>query len=99
MNRNVYVCLPLDVLDGIWPTGVTLLSRRERSREEWIDTLDAEVDRGLLRRVGDGTKDSPYRYEETMPGIFTTAVSAARLGLDHPTTQRLLSRLGLRDAG
>jgi hypothetical protein len=93
---RIHVSLPLAIIDGIWPTGMTLLSRRKRTSEEWFDTLEREVDRGLLRRVGHGTEESPYRYEEVAPGVFT--VPPKKVGLLHPTTQRLVARLGLRDA-
>jgi hypothetical protein len=93
MTDQISAVLPLDVLDGIWPTGVNLRARRERTSDEWIDVLEREVDRGLLRRVGDGTDESPFRYEEVAAGAFT--LPPTWVGLDHPTTSRLLSRLGI----
>lgn len=95
--RHVYVALPLDILDGIWPQGVTLLTRRKRRPEAWIDTLEREVDRGLLRRTGNGTKDSPFEYVEVMPGSFARSVRQVSTFRDH-RTRRLLARLGLSDA-
>ena len=95
MPERIHVALPLAILDGIWPTGVTLASRRKRTNEEWIDLLEREVDRGLLRRVGDGSAEAPYRYEETAPGAFARPTFVTTL--DDASTQRLVARLRLRD--
>jgi hypothetical protein len=97
-NERVWVCLPLDILDGIWPTGVTLLSRRKRRQEDWLDALEREVDRGLLVRTGDGTEASPYRYEEVSPGVFTLAPTFRSIDDPESGMPSLLERLGLSDA-
>jgi hypothetical protein len=96
MPERVHVALPLAILDGIWPTGVTLTSRRKRTNEEWVDLLEREVDRGLLRREGDGSADNPFRYKETAPGALLRPTF--RTTLDDASTQKLLARLGLSDA-
>lgn len=60
---EVYVVLPLSILDELWPTGVTLRSRRAQTPEYWIAHLDRYVDMGVLVRTGDGSEARPYRYE------------------------------------
>jgi len=97
MTDREYHAFPFDILDGLWPTGFGLYSRRKRTNAEWIDVLQREVDRGLLRRVGDGSCDRPYRYEEVAEGIcqrpsFVTTFHDA-------STKRLLDRLGLTAEG
>jgi hypothetical protein len=97
-DARVYVTLPLDILNGIWPRGVTLLTRRHRTSAQWLDALEREVDRGLLVRTGEGTDDSPFRYVEAMPGAFTLAPTYRRLDDPKSGMWRLLARLGLSDA-
>jgi hypothetical protein len=92
----VWAGLPFAILDGLWPTGFTLYSRHKRSNEQWIDVLEREVDRGLLRRVGDGSTESPFRYEEVAEGVCQRPSFVTTL--DDASTQRLLARLGLSDA-
>lgn len=96
-SARAHLKLRLDILDGIWPTDVTLLSRRKRTPEQWIDSLECEVDRGLLVRTGDGTEESPLRYSEAMPGIFTLPPTYRSIDDPESGMWRLLKRLGLRD--
>lgn len=98
MSERAHVVLPLDVLDGIWPTGVTLRTRRERTTEGWIDALEREVDRGLLYRVGDGTEESPFRWSERVRGAFTLAPTYRSIDDPEGGAWRLLMRLDMRDA-
>src|SRR5690348_4807975 len=96
MSDREYIALPIAILDGIIPTGFTLYTRHRFAKERLVDLLEREVDRGLLKRSGDGTPESPYRYEEAVPGAFERPTFVTKL--DDANTRRLLDRLGLNPA-